>query len=63
MEKIKNFFIENKDWISNIFGIILFLYEPLNSYLTEQPFNITTFLMLIYGAIVSYTIGKKNVVK
>ena len=44
--------------ITNVLGFLLFLVEPLNSYLSSQPFNWITFATCILGAGVAYLTGK-----
>ncbi len=46
------------DWLTNIAGILLFILEPINSYLTTQPFNWLTFATCVLGAIIAYFTGK-----
>jgi hypothetical protein len=44
--------------ITNIVGFLLFVLEPVRAYLTTQPFNWTTFILCILGAVVAYFTGK-----
>ena len=44
--------------ITNVLAFLLFLVEPLNAYLSSQPFNWTTFLGCIAGAGVAYLTDK-----
>lgn len=46
--------------ITNVIGILLFILEPVKSYLTSQPFNWTTFLTCIGGAIIAYFTSKSS---
>jgi len=58
MTSLTKFFVENKNFFSNILAFILFIYQPLSDYLTNQEFNWKTFIVFLLGAIVSFTIGK-----
>ena len=44
--------------IKTLFAFVMFLYEPLNSYFMNQPFEWKTFIFLLFGSIVSFSIGK-----
>ncbi len=46
--------------VTNIVGFLLFVLEPVKSYLTGQPFSWETFLLCIGGAIVAYFTGKST---
>ncbi len=46
--------------ITNIAAILLAILEPVKSYLTSQPFDWTTFLMTVLGAVVAYFTGKSG---
>ena len=47
-----------KNIVTNIIGFCLILFEPLNAYLAEQPFEWGTFVPLVLAAILSYFTGK-----
>lgn len=49
---------DNKDKLSTVFAFLMVAYEPLNSYFMDKPFEWKTFLFLLYGSIVSFSIGK-----
>lgn len=44
--------------ITNVVGFLLFILEPVKSYLTSQPFDWTTFALCVGGAVISYFTGK-----
>ncbi len=46
--------------ITNIIGILLAILEPVRAYLASQPFNWTTFLTCLGGAIIAYFTGKST---
>jgi hypothetical protein len=48
------------NWITNVLAVLLAIVEPLNSYLTTQPFNWGTFALTILGAVVAYFTGKSG---
>ena len=58
MQSLTKFITGNKDKISTLFAFVMFLYEPLNSYFMNQPFEWKTFIFLLFGSIVSFSIGK-----
>lgn len=58
MEFLTKLITENKDKISTVFAFVMFLYEPLNSYFMNQPFEWKTFIFLLFGSLVSFSIGK-----
>lgn len=58
MQSITKFITDNKDKISTVFAFIMFLYEPLNSYFSNQQFEWKTFIFLVFGSLVSFSIGK-----
>lgn len=64
MQSLTKFITGNKDKISTLFAFVMFLYEPLNSYFMNQPFEWKTFIFLVFGSLVSFSIGKypKNLV-
>ena len=64
MEWLTKLITDNKDKLSTLFAFVIFCYEPLNSYFNNQPFEWKTFIFLIFGAVVSFSIGKypKNLV-
>jgi hypothetical protein len=47
--------------ITNVIGILLAILEPVNSYFSTQPFNWTTFLVCLGGALVAYFTGKSAI--
>ncbi len=49
--------------ITNIIGVAMFLLEPIKSYLTSQPFNWSTFVLCILGAVVAYFTSKSATYK
>lgn len=55
---MKQWLIDNRDLITNILGFLMFLYEPVTAYLTNEPFDWQTFLACIMGALVAYLTGK-----
>ena len=58
MQSLTKFITDNKDKISTLFAFMMFLYEPLNSYFSNQQFEWKTFIFLIFGSVVSFSIGK-----
>ena len=58
MQSLTKFITDNKDKISTLFAFVMFLYEPLNSYFMNQAFEWKTFIFLLFGSIVSFSIGK-----
>lgn len=46
--------------ITNIVAILLAVLEPVKAYLASQPFDWTTFILCILGAIISYFTGKSG---
>ena len=46
--------------ITNVIAVALFILEPVKSYLTSQPFNWTTFLVCIGGAVIGYFTSKST---
>ena len=46
--------------ITNVIGILLFILEPIKSYLSSQPFNWITFLSCIGMAIIAYFTSKSS---
>jgi hypothetical protein len=48
------------NWITNILAVLLAIAEPVNSYLSTQPFNWGTFAVTILGAVVAYFTGKSG---
>lgn len=58
MEWLTKLITDNKDKISTVFAFVMFLYEPLNSYFMNQPFEWKTFIFLLFGSLVSFSIGK-----
>ena len=58
MQTINKFIADNKNYFSTFFAFLMFTYEPLNSYFNSQPFEWKTFIFLVFGAVVSFSIGK-----
>jgi len=46
--------------ITNVIAVLLFILEPVKSYLLSQSFNWTTFAMCIGGAIIGYFTSKST---
>lgn len=44
--------------ITNWIAAFLVIIEPVNAYLTSQPFNWGTFLMCLGGSVIAYFTGK-----
>ena len=55
-----NELIKHKDLITNIIGLLIFLYEPVRAYLEREPFRWQTFLPLILMSIVAWYTGKQK---
>jgi len=45
---------------TNVVAALLAILEPVNSYLTTQPFNWVTFGTCILGGVVAYFTGKSS---
>jgi hypothetical protein len=45
---------------TNIIGLLLFVLEPVRSYLASQPFNWVTFATCVLGSAVAYFTGKSS---
>lgn len=58
MQWLTKVITDNKNKISTVFAFVMFLYEPLNSYFMNQPFEWKTFIFLLFGSLVSFSIGK-----
>ncbi len=46
--------------ITNVIGGLLFVLEPVRAYFTSQPFNWTTFMVCVGGAIIGYFTSKST---
>jgi hypothetical protein len=46
--------------ITNVIAVLLFILEPIKSYLTSQPFSWTTFAICVGGAVIGYFTSKST---
>jgi hypothetical protein len=46
--------------VTNVIGVLLFILEPVRSYLQSQPFNWVTFATCIGGAVIAYFTSKST---
>jgi len=58
MDSINRFIVTYKNYFSTIFAFLMFAYEPFRAYFMEKPFDLTSFIFLVFGSIVSFSIGK-----
>lgn len=50
--------VNQKDWVTDLIAVLIFLYEPVMSYLSNEQFNWRTFVMTIFGAVIAWFTGK-----
>ena len=55
---MQKWLVENQNWIMNLVALGSFLYEPVTSYFTNQPFSWRTFLSMLVLSVLAYLKGK-----
>ena len=61
MQSLTKFITDNKDKISTLFAFVMFLYEPLNSYFSNQQFEWKTFIFNLQFLLLVFLSG--NILK